>query len=695
MDDSNPLNLYRNIGIMAHIDAGKTTLTERILFYTGKNYKIGEVHDGTATMDWMVQEQERGITITAAATTCSWNSHKINIIDTPGHVDFTMEVERSLRVLDGAIAVFCAVAGVQPQTETVWRQANKYKVPRIVFINKMDRVGADYNKAISMIKNKFIIHPLVLQIPVGSGENFEGVIDLIKMKQIKWSLSDLGKTYEYTNIIDTYIDEANKYRNELIEKLSEFDDKVCELYLDAKDLNEHILIQAIRKATLSCDAVPVLCGTALKNKGVQPLLDAINDYLPSPVDRGNILAYNVDNYDKKISFKPSIDEDLSAIAFKIYSDNFAGQISYLRLYSGSISVGQSVYNSSIKKRERVAKILRMHSNKREEIDTAYAGDIVAIIGFRYTVTGNTICNEKKPALLESIDFPEPVIFIAIEPKTKADEIKLEESLQKLMIEDPTFKVSINKDTGQKIISGMGELHLEIISDRLLRDFKVGAKVGKPQVAYKETISKEAGAEGIFDREINNKKAYAKVFLSLMPGVKSSGVIINFNLPTSINLNKNYLDGIKKSILDTASSGSLGAYPIYDIIVSVDNLIFNEQEISDIAFSAASTISFREAYNKAEPILLEPIMNVEIICSEKNIGDIISDINSRRGKIIEMSLNNLQENVVLSEVPLSTMFGYSTSLRSLSQGRATYTMQFKEYDKVPPDMIQKILNPYGY
>lgn len=693
--DVYPLSNYRNIGIMAHIDAGKTTLTERILYYTGKNYKIGEVHDGTATMDYMVQEQERGITITAAATTCSWEGHRINIIDTPGHVDFTIEVERSLRVLDGAIAVLCGVAGVQPQTETVWRQANKYKVPRLLFVNKIDRVGADLFYVVNMVRQKFIVEPLLMQISVGSGENFEGVIDLIKMRMIKWESESLGKNFEFLEIPKEYLDDAIRYRNELFEILSDYDEDVFECFLDNKEACEESIWRALRKATLSCKVVPVFCGTALKNKGIQPLLDAVVKLLPSPIDRGSVFGHGVDNYDKKIEFKPEIDEELSALAFKITNDTFAGQLSFLRIYSGSIKVGQSVYNSSVKKRERVSKILLMHANKREEINEASVGDIVAVLGFRATVTGNTICSEKKPALLEIIDIPEPVIFIAIEPKSKVDEEKLEDSLQKLMVEDPTFKVSLNKETGQKIISGMGELHLEIIVDRLTRDFKVMAKVGKPQVAYKETVSGICSATATFDREISGKKAYAQIGISLNRGEKSSGILINFNNDNLKNINKNYIEVIKKSFIDTATSGMLGGYPVSDIIISVETLNYNEQEISEIAFSASASMAFREAYVKGNPILLEPIMSVEVICSENYIGDVISDYGTRRGRVIDMGINQLGERFVLAEVPLATMFGYSTSLRSLTQGRSSYTMQFKEYESVPKDLTASILNPYGY
>lgn len=693
MDDV-ALQKYRNIGIMAHIDAGKTTLTERILFYTGENHKIGEVDQGTATMDWMVQEQERGITITAAATTCYWLNHRINIIDTPGHVDFTMEVERSLRVLDGAIAVFCGVGGVEPQSETVWRQADKYKVPRIAFINKLDRLGANLFRAKESMETRLHAKPILIQIPIGIEDNFRGVVDLVKMKAIYWKDDSQGVEYEYKDIPSELTQDAINYRNIMIEKLSECDDDICAKFLDGEDVSEEKIWEALRKVTLGCSFVPVFCGSALKNRGVQPLLDAVVKLLPSPVDRGAVVGIDPDKEEKKISYQPKIDDKLSALAFKVANDSFAGQLTFVRIYSGSFNVGDSIYNSTKGKRERVSKIFLMHSNKREEKKTAHAGEIVALVGLRLTTTGDTLCSDKAPILLEKIEFPEPVIFVAIEPKTKADEEKLNESLSRLMMEDPTFRVSVNKETGQEIISGMGELHLEIIVDRLLREFKVSAKVGKPQVAYRETITKISSAENCFDREMGGKKFFADIKLSINPVDKGESLTCDFNLG-QIPITNERKNVISKAIRDASTSGSLAGYPVYHVHVNIEKVECLDQEGVDAALSAAASLAFRDAYTNAAPVLLEPIMSVEVVSPEDYVGDIIGDLGTRRGKVLEMGVRAGNLRFVHATVPLAKMFGYSTDLRSLTQGRGTYTMQFKEYSPMSAALSKEIINPTNY
>jgi elongation factor G len=678
---------------MAHIDAGKTTLTERILFYTGESHKIGEVDQGTAIMDWMVQEQERGITITSAATTCFWNKHRINIIDTPGHVDFTIEVERSLRVLDGAVAVFCGVGGVQPQSETVWRQANKYKVPRISFINKLDRVGADLFRVKEMIEKRLHAVPVLLQLPIGLEDKFRGIIDLVKMKAMYWQDDSLGAKYEYSDIPSEFLDQAKEQRNILIEKLSDCNDLICSKFLDGNEISEDEIWTALRELTLTCSVVPVLCGSALKNKGVQPLLDAVNRLLPSPADRGRIEGLSTEKEDKKISFEPKVDEKLSALAFKIANDPYSGQLTYVRIYSGSFNLGETVFNSSKGKRERVSKILLMHSNKREELKTARAGEIVALVGLRLTSTGDTLCSDKVPVLLEKIEVPEPVIFVSVEPKTKADEEKLNESIARLMMEDPTFRLSVNQETGQQIISGMGELHLEIIVDRLLREFRVAAKVGKPQVAYRETVSKSSEAEGYFDKELAGKKFFAGVKLSIAPHDKSEAFVCDFE-PTVV-LSREYRDMLSRSLQGAATSGSLAGYPVYKVHVKVQKVDFIEQEDASGALLAASVVAFRDAYNSAGPVLLEPIMKVEVVVPENYVGDIISDFGSRRGKVTEMGVVMGGDRFIHAVTPLASMFGYSTDLRSLTQGRGTYTMQFAEYMPVPAAISKGIINPGNY
>lgn len=693
MDDV-ALQKYRNIGIMAHIDAGKTTLTERILFYTGITHKIGEVDQGTATMDWMVQEQERGITITAAATTCFWRDNRINIIDTPGHVDFTIEVERSLRVLDGAVAVFCAVGGVEPQSETVWRQANKYHVPRIAFVNKMDRMGADLFRVREMIQTKLNATPILLQIPIGSGDKFRGVIDLIKMKAMYWKDETQGLEYSYDEIPEEMKTEAEHWRNVMIEKLSEYDDDICCSFLDGKNVSEESLWKVLRKVTLSFSAVPVFCGSAFKNKGVQPLLDAIISLLPSPSDRGEIVGHDPDKEDKMVTFHPKTDEMLSALAFKIANDPYAGQLTFARLYSGSIEVGSTVYNAAKGKRERVSKILLMHSNKREERKSAHAGEIVGLVGLRLTTTGDTLCSDKKPVLLEKVEFPEPVIFIAIEPKTKADEEKLNESLSRLMMEDPTFRVSTDKETGQQVISGMGELHLEIIVDRLLREFKVSAKVGKLQVAYRETVTIISEAVGYFDRELGGKKYFAGLKVEVSPYDGQDVLNVVFELEQE-NLNQEQKNLVTKAIKDSCTSGYLAGYPVYKLQIKVKKVEFIDSDGLDISLPAAASLAFREAYNNASPVLLEPIMSVEMVAPEEYIGDIIGDIGTRRGRVLEMGIRADGLRFVMASVPLAGMFGYSTDLRSLTQGRGTYTMEFSEYQAAPQSVSQGIINGINY
>jgi elongation factor G len=679
---------------MAHIDAGKTTLTERILYYTGETHKIGEVDQGTATMDWMVQEQERGITITAAATTCFWKDNRINIIDTPGHVDFTIEVERSLRVLDGAIAVFCGVGGVEPQSETVWRQANKYKVPRIAFINKMDRMGADIFKAREMIQSKLGATPILMQLPIGSGDKFKGIVDLVKMKAMYWKDDILGSEYSYEDIPSDMLKEAEQWRNSLIEKLSECDDDMCAKFLDGADIDEKHIWDVLRKITLSFSAVPVFCGSAFKNKGVQPLLDAVISLLPSPIDRGEITGHDPVKEDKMVSFQPKTDEAFSAIAFKIANDPYAGQLTYVRIYSGSIDVGSTVYNTLKGKRERVSKILLMHSNKREEKKNAHAGEIVGFVGLRLTTTGDTLCSDKKQVLLEKIEFPEPVIFVAIEPKTKADEEKLNESLSRLMMEDPTFRVSTNQETGQQIISGMGELHLEIIVDRLLREFKVSAKVGKPQVAYRETITVNSEAMGYFDKELGGKKYFAGVKLEVSPYDGQDIVSVGFALEQD-NMTTEQKNILVRSIKDASTSGHLAGYPVYKLQVLVKKVELLDADGLEVSIPAAASLAFREAYSNGKPVLLEPIMKVEVVCPEEYVGDIIGDIGTRRGRVLEMGIRSDGLRFVLGSVPLAGMFGYSTDLRSLTQGRGTYTMEFSEYQAVPEALGRGIIGGINY
>ena len=677
----------RNIGIMAHIDAGKTTTTERILYYTGVTYKIGEVDEGSATMDWMEQEKERGITITSAATTCFWKEHRINIIDTPGHVDFTMEVERSLRVLDGAVAVFCSVGGVEPQSETVWKQADKYQVPRIAFINKMDRTGSDFHGCLRMMVDRLHTTPLLLQLPMGKEEDFWGTIDLIAMKALVYDSEDLGTHFDIVNIPEEYMKEALRQRGILIERLSEWDEAVMEKFVEGKDVSEMELKRAVRNGTLHLKGTPVLCGASFRNKGVQPLLDAIIDYLPSPLDVPPVKG--VDLQGKDLSFSANNGHPLSALAFKIMSDPYTGQLTFFRIYSGSLKSGDSVFNPTKGKRERIGRLLKMHANKREEIQEVSAGDIFAAVGLKHTTTGDTICSEKEPIILESITFPEPVISIAIEPLTKGDLEKLGTSLQKLALEDPSFKVKTDEETGQTILSGMGELHLEIIVDRLLREFKVAANVGKPQVAYRETITKTLKTEGRFIRQSGGRGQYGHVWLTIEPQPAGKGFefvnrIVGGKIP------REFIAPVQKGVIGAMEDGVLAGYPMVDIKVTLVDGSYHDVDSSETAFKIAGSMAFKDGARRAGPILLEPLMSIEIIAPEEFMGQVISDLNSRRGKTARVEYRK-GTNVIAGEVPLANMFGYATDLRSLTQGRATFTLQFSKYGPVPSSVSEEVLS----
>jgi elongation factor G len=687
MPRSVPLDRTRNIGIMAHIDAGKTTTTERILYYTGINYKIGEVHEGTATMDWMVQEQERGITITSAATTCLWRDHRVNIIDTPGHVDFTIEVERSLRVLDGAVGVFCSVGGVEPQTETVWRQADKYQVPRIAFVNKMDRLGADFFRVVQMIKDRLGARAVPLQLPIGAEDKFIGVIDLVRMKAIVWEDESLGAKFRDEAIPEELASAAAEYREKLIEAAADSDETIMEKYLEGHEISEAELTKAIRSATLAIKIIPVLCGSAFRNKGVQPLLDAVVAYLPSPLDIPPVKGIDPDS--QSPDERPAKDDaPFSALAFKIMTDPFVGTLSFFRVYSGSLTAGSSVYNSTKGKRERVGRLLKMHANKREEIKEVYAGDIAAGVGLRTATTGDTLCDENDPIILESIEFPEPVISIAIEPKSKADQEKLGLSLQKLAAEDPSFRVRTDEETGQTIISGMGELHLEIIVDRLLREFNVGANVGKPQVAYKETVRKPVEQQGKFIRQTGGRGQYGDVWIKLEPQQPGAG----FEFVDAIkggSIPREYIPAVEKGVKEATENGALAGYPMVDVKVTLFDGSYHDVDSSEIAFKIAGSMAFKEAARKASPVLLEPIMSVEVVVPEDFMGDVIGDLNSRRGKVLGMDTRPAAQ-AIDARVPLAQMFGYATDLRSMTQGRATYTMQFSHYEPVPANVAEGII-----
>jgi len=677
----------RNIGIMAHIDAGKTTTTERILYYTGVTHRIGEVDEGSATMDWMEQEKERGITITSAATTCFWKDHRINIIDTPGHVDFTIEVERSLRVLDGAVAIFCSVGGVEPQSETVWRQADKYRIPRIAFINKMDRTGADFQGCIQMMVDRLRTVPLPIQIPIGKEEDFQGVIDLITMRAIIYDSHSLGARFDILDISESYLEEASRQRENLIEILAERDDFLMEKFVDGQEISEWDLKRAIREVTLQLKGTPVLCGAAFRNKGVQPLLDAIIDYLPSPLDIPPVKG--VDLKGRELTFSANNGHPLSALAFKIMNDPYTGQLTFFRIYSGSLKSGDSVFNPTKGKRERIGRLVKMHANKREEIREVSAGDIFAAVGLKYTTTGDTICSEKEPIILESMNFPDPVISIAIEPKTKGDFERLGTSLQRLVLEDPSFKVKTDEETGQTIISGMGELHLEIIVDRLLREFNVEANVGEPQVAYRETITKTIKSEGRFVRQSGGRGQYGHVWLTLEPQPLGKGFeFVNRIVGGAIP--REYIPDVEKGVEEAMEKGVLAGFPMVDIKVTLIDGSYHEVDSSEMAFKIAGSLGFKEGVRQANPILLEPMMSIEIITPEEFMGQVVSDLNSRRGKTTRVEYR-AGTHVIAGEAPLANMFGYATDLRSLTQGRATFTLQFSHYNQVPQSVSEEILS----
>ena len=679
----------RNIGIAAHIDAGKTTTTERILYYTGRTHKLGEVHEGTAIMDWMEQEQERGITITSAATTCEWRDIQINIIDTPGHVDFTAEVERSLRVLDGAVAVFDAVAGVQPQSETVWRQADKYSVPRICFINKMDRVGADFYHSMETIVSRLKCRPVAIQLPVGAEDQFKGIIDLVEMKAVLWRDETLGAEYDTGEIPEELVATAHEYREKMIEAISEYDDHLFAQFIEGKPISNDEIRAGIRKATIALKIFPVICGSAFKNKGVQTMLDAVVDYLPSPLDVPPVEATDVDDPTKVIVRQCSDTEPFAALVFKIMTDPYVGQLAFFRVYSGALKAGDSVFNVAKGRKERVGRLLRMHANKREEIQEIRAGDICAAVGLRTVSTGDTICDDDAPVVLESIDFPMPVIQLAVEPKTKADQEKLGLAIQKLAQEDPTFRVNTDPETGQTILSGMGELHLEIIVDRMMREFGVGANVGKPQVAYRETIRKRAEGEGRHVRQTGGRGQYGHAKIRVEPLAQGAGFefdndIIGGSIP------KEFINPIEAGIKEALEGGILAGYPMSDLRVSLYDGSYHDVDSSEMAFKIAGSLAIKDAVRRAKPVLLEPIMAVEVVVPEEYMGDVIGDLNSRRGRIEGMELRGTTQ-IIKSMVPLSEMFGYATELRSRTQGRGSFTMHFGKYEEVPAGLAEEIVS----
>ncbi|WP_028573681.1 elongation factor G [Desulfonatronovibrio hydrogenovorans] len=682
-----PIERQRNIGIMAHIDAGKTTTTERILFYTGISHKLGETHDGQATMDWMEQEQERGITITSAATTCFWKDHRINIIDTPGHVDFTIEVERSLRVLDGSVAVFCAVGGVEPQSETVWRQADRYHVPRLAFVNKMDRTGADFFRVVDMIRDRLKAKPVPLQIPMGAEDSFRGLVDLVLGKALIFNDQTQGKEFEVSEIPAELQEDFEKWRQYLVEAIAEEDEVLLEKYLSGEDLDPEELADGIRKATIALTICPVLCGSAFKNKGVQPLLDATVSYLPSPVDITAIKG-TVPDTQEEVLCPPEDDKPLSALAFKLASDPFVGHLTFLRIYSGHIESGMTVINAASGKKERIGRLLKMHANKREEIKSAYAGDIVAAVGLKFTATGETLCAPERPVLLESMEFPEPVIEIAIEPKTKTDRDSLSNALQKLSKEDPSFRVKSDDETGQTLIAGMGELHLEIIVDRLTREFKVEANVGKPRVAYRETVTKPVKHETKYIKQSGGRGQYGHVVIELEPAEPGQGYEFVNSIVGGV-IPKEYIPAIDKGIKDALKSGVMAGYPVVDLKVNLVYGSYHDVDSSEQAFYIAGSMALKEACAKASPVLLEPIMFIEVLTPEEYLGDVMGDLNGRRGKIISLE-PRMGTQIVRAHVPLSNMFGYATDMRSNTQGRATYSMQFDHYDKVPASIAEEIL-----
>jgi len=682
-----PLDRYRNIGIVAHIDAGKTTTTERILFYTGKIYKVGEVHDGTATMDWMVQEQERGITITSAATTCFWRDHRVNIIDTPGHVDFTAEVERSLRVLDGAVGVFCSVGGVEPQTETVWRQADKYKVPRIAFVNKMDRQGADFDRCVRMMKTRLNARPVPLQLPWGREEQFVGIIDLIERKAIRFIEDTRGSEFEVGPVPEEYKEEVQHARERVIEAACECSDELLHKYLEGKELAVDEIKAALRKGTINLHFTPVLCGAAFKNKGVQQLLDAIVDYLPSPVDKPPIDGTLPDGKTQVVR-RTSDNEPFSALVFKIMTDPFVGQLAFIRVYSGKLDSGEHVLNATRSQRERVGRLVQMHANKREEVKEVWAGDIAAAVGLKHVRTGETICDERSPIVLESMDFPEPVITLAIEPKTKVDQEKLGTALARLAQEDPTFRISVDHDTAQTIISGMGELHLEIITDRLVREFGIGVNVGKPQVAYKETVRQTAKGEGKYIKQTGGRGQYGHCKLEVMPLPPGSGFEFH-NEVVGGTVPREFIKPIQQGITEAMQTGPLAGYEVRDLRVTLYDGSYHDVDSSEMAFKIAGSMGFKDAVSKARPVLLEPIMSVEVVVPENYMGDVIGDLNSRRGKVERME-PRAGTQVIDAKVPLAAMFGYATELRSMTQGRANYSMHFSHYDEAPKSVAEEVI-----
>ena len=681
----------RNIGIMAHIDAGKTTTTERILYYTGRLHKLGEVHDGAATMDWMEQEKERGITITSAATTCFWKDRRINIIDTPGHVDFTMEVERSLRVLDGAVACFCAVGGVEPQSETVWNQADRYNVPRMGFVNKMDRTGADFYNVLDMMKERFGANPVPLNIPIGDGATFTGVVDLIEMKAINYAEDD-GQNFDVTDIPDNIKDKADEWRNHLLEEVASNDEVLMEKYLEGEDIATNELKVAIRKSCISGDIVPMLCGSAFKNKGVQSLLDYIIDFLPSPLDVGAIKGFDVDDSSKELERSPSIDTPFSALAFKIMTDPFVGRLTFFRVYSGSVSTGDFIYNPTSGKKERVGRLMLMHSRKTEERKTVEAGEIAGMVGLKDTKTGHTLCDLKEQIILESMEFPDPVISVAVEPSSKQDQENLTVALSKLAEEDPTFNVKSDEDSGQTIISGMGELHLDIICDRLKREFKVNVHVGAPQVAYKESITDSVKHETKFVKQSGGRGQYAHVVIEIEPNEAGAGYEFE-DLITGGKIPKIYINSVSAGIQESMKTGVLAGYPLEDLKVKLVDGSTHDVDSNEMAFKIAGSMAFRDAAKKASPVLLEPIMALEVVVPEEYFGSVSGDITSRRGSVLGMDRKN-NAQIIKSEVPLSGMFGYATDLRSMTQGRAVFTLQFAKYLKAPKSVSQEVLEKYA-
>ena len=690
-----PISLTRNIGIMAHIDAGKTTTTERILYYTGRSYKMGEVHDGNAVMDWMEQEQERGITITAAATTCQWAGYVINIIDTPGHVDFTIEVERSLRVLDGAITLLDGVAGVEPQTETVWRQADKYRVPRLLFVNKLDRVGANFDLCVEMARERLATVPIVVQRPIGAEDKFVGVIDLVRNKAIIWNDEGLGTQFTTEEVPEELRDEADLHREMLLDLLSKHDDSILEAMLEGREVEIRQIEGAIRRMTLELAGVPVFCGSAFKNKGIQPLLDGVVQYLPSPSEIAPVQGHALKGtqvLEDLVTREAKDESPFAALVFKIMSDSFVGQLTFVRVYSWTLQAGGTVWNATKGKRERVGRLLRMHANQREDIERCYSGEIVALVGLKLVVTGDTLCDDREPLLLERIEFPEPVINVAIEPKTKADQEKLAASLQKLMVEDPSFRVSVSEETGQTLIAGMGELHLEIITDRLLRECKVEANVGKPQVAFRETILSQGRGDGRFVRQAGGKGQFGQCIVEVRPGARSTGLVFR-NLAPIDRLQPAYANAAQQGIESAYQSGVLSGYPMVDVQVDLIDGTMDEADSTEVAYKIAGSMAFREACNTAEPVLLEPVMAVEVVVPEEFVGDVIGDLNSRRGEIKNMTLRNGRQ-VVDATVPLGRMFGYSTDLRSGTQGRGTYTMQFSHFSPVSESAADRAGQRHG-